>query len=343
MFSPTASDTLEAPDVLLARAFGEALKACGVSAAQIETAVRAASAKHDLIWLGDTGPHAIQNYARALVEATGDAQLGLKVAAAMPAGATGVYEYILLTAPTLRAVHQLHVQYAPLTSDYMSFVLHDEDGLSCVALNPPRGLRVAPMLEDYRLARTVLGMRRALVDAAFQPVRVDFTYPAPSSPKVHQDTFGRNVRFRFEQQAARIFLPTSLSDAPLPTSDPPLHAILLKVGRHMLTQNALPTSVASRVRPLLIASLHEGRPGIAPLCRRLAMSERTLRRRLAEEGTSFADLLDQVRASLIRILDSGPELSEKELAAKLGFESTSALRRARKRWREHAPPPLSAL
>ena len=82
-------------------------------------------------------------------------------------------------------------------------------------------------------------------------------------------------------------------------------------------------------------TLHKGqRPCIAP---RLHMSPRTLHRRLEEEGTSFRQVLTEVRRELAARHLSERRLAIGEIAFLLGFSEPSAFHRAFKRWTGHGP------
>lgn len=67
------------------------------------------------------------------------------------------------------------------------------------------------------------------------------------------------------------------------------------------------------------------------------MSARTLRRRLAERGSSYRELLDEARRSLAlqRVLDA--DASFDEIAAALGFNDLSAFYRSFRRWTGNTP------
>jgi len=79
-------------------------------------------------------------------------------------------------------------------------------------------------------------------------------------------------------------------------------------------------------------------PGLAPpqcssqMAKRLAMSERALRRALRNEGTSFRVLQDEFRREATLRLLSSPDLSVTDVALMVGFSEASALHRAFKRW-----------
>jgi AraC-like DNA-binding protein len=70
---------------------------------------------------------------------------------------------------------------------------------------------------------------------------------------------------------------------------------------------------------------------------RLGVSERTLRRRLAGEGTSYQRLLDEVRASLADELIGTGRLSVEEIAVRLGYAEASSFIAAHRRWTGETP------
>ncbi|MCW0232158.1 MAG: helix-turn-helix transcriptional regulator [Ferrovibrio sp.] len=81
-------------------------------------------------------------------------------------------------------------------------------------------------------------------------------------------------------------------------------------------------SLAAKVRRLLETALAE--PWTAPVAaKRLALSEATLRRRLAAEGTSFGDLLTDVRMSYAMLLLQSTEYAVNRIALEVGYESAS--------------------
>ena len=86
-----------------------------------------------------------------------------------------------------------------------------------------------------------------------------------------------------------------------------------------------------------LALQQEGVPTLEQVAKRLATSERTLRRRLEEGGTSFRNLLDETRAELARSYVRDRRLPLTEVAFLLGFSEPSAFHRAFKRWTDTTP------
>jgi AraC-like DNA-binding protein len=73
------------------------------------------------------------------------------------------------------------------------------------------------------------------------------------------------------------------------------------------------------------------------VARQLQFNRRTLNRRLKEAGTTFQQVLDQVRFELAREMLSGTHLHVAEIAARLGYRVPSAFTRAFRRWSGSSP------
>jgi len=71
--------------------------------------------------------------------------------------------------------------------------------------------------------------------------------------------------------------------------------------------------------------------------RHLHLHRRTLNRRLSEAGTTFRQVLDQVRFELAREMLSDTRLHIAEIAARLGYRTPSAFTRAFRRWSGNSP------
>jgi AraC-like DNA-binding protein len=101
----------------------------------------------------------------------------------------------------------------------------------------------------------------------------------------------------------------------------------------------LPTEAryVDRVRRELGVSLAQGEPSLGQVAKRLAVSERTLHRRLAEEDARFAELLDDARRERALLLLGDPARSGSEIAGLLGYGEPSAFFRAFRRWTGETP------
>ena len=83
--------------------------------------------------------------------------------------------------------------------------------------------------------------------------------------------------------------------------------------------------------------LPQGEPKRDAVAQALCLSQRTLQRRLQEEGTSFQQLLDDTRRELVVQYLAQPNLTLLEIAYLLGFADPSNFFRAFRRWFASTP------
>lgn len=99
----------------------------------------------------------------------------------------------------------------------------------------------------------------------------------------------------------------------------------------------VPKSCAERVEVLLTSTA----PGVVPTIREAAnyldTSERSLRRALAQESATYADLVDQWRCTEALQMMGDGRLRTGEIAEFLGYSNTPSFFRAFKRWTNHTP------
>jgi AraC-like DNA-binding protein len=96
-------------------------------------------------------------------------------------------------------------------------------------------------------------------------------------------------------------------------------------------------SLVQTARSNLTSQLAGGEVGLGTLARSMHMSERTLRRRLSERGTSYQELLDELRSTQARKLVGHGAEPVDQIAQRLGFADTSSFFHAFKRWTGQTP------
>ncbi|WP_121256375.1 AraC family transcriptional regulator [Nocardioides ferulae] len=125
----------------------------------------------------------------------------------------------------------------------------------------------------------------------------------------------------------------------LPLANPQSLALAEQLCRDVVERRRRSSGTASRVRVLVAQRLASGAQA-AEVATALGLSERTLRRRLAAEGTSYQRLLDEVRESLaVELLGTGL-LSVDDVAHRLGYAEASTFIVAFRRWTGQTPGSL---
>ncbi|MGL4967421.1 MAG: AraC family transcriptional regulator [Inquilinus sp.] len=166
------------------------------------------------------------------------------------------------------------------------------------------------------------------------PLRVELTRPDPKSD-AHRAYFGCPIRYKAPRNA--LVLGSADLDRPFPGHNPELLEILTPALASALGELQASTSITEQVKVVLKRSLASGRPELSDVARELGMSERTLQRRITEDGATFRELLVKARQELGRQLLSDPSAEIDEVACLLGYQDTSSFYRAFRDWEGVTP------
>ena len=306
--------------------------------------VEALFAKADLGWFDSGSERAADLLAlsdqfsllwESLALASGDALLGFRVYAPDPLSWLGALGHLMLASPTLRHAADSLMRYMPLVSPVVRATIEPGPERVRVGLNLVGGVRPVP-LQRYDFTWNLLLATLRFVGArpALKPVQVDYAYPAPAQSAAWSAWFGCPVRFGAPANALEFANEDAV--APIPTANPLVAEGLLRLLDERLAK-AERSGFTGRVREILPAMIDGGGALREAVARQLAISERTLQRRLADEGTDFSTLADEVRRDLARHYLGSERISVKHLSYKLGFSSPSAFHRACLRWFGKAP------
>ena len=190
-------------------------------------------------------------------------------------------------------------------------------------------------LADETAIAAFATMTSALVGQELHPLAVNFVNPEPADLRPYLDFFKCPVSFGHGITSVRFSI--DYLRLPIRNSDPALKALLEQQAEAQL--RALPETdrFEEALNQALIRCLHQGEPTLEQVAARLAMSARTLQRRLGERQLNFQALLDRTRAELARRYLADPHLSLADIALLLAFSEQSAFNRAFKRWYGESP------
>lgn len=294
-----------------------------------------------------------------VMHASDDALIGLKVSSPQPLDRSGLMGHILRASPDVRSAIENLVRYTPLVSPAIQSTIEHVSGRVRVGLYLQGRQRNSPQqYYDFVWCMVLRTIQCAAARSDLKPALVTYAFPKPEQPQIAQayaEAFGCPVRFDMPANAME-FDNADLA-APITTARPMAADWALNMlaelaqsqrdwTRRMLakmdqTQRTGPSvSFSSRVQQLLTGMLPKGEPLREDVAKQLRMSERTLQRRLAEEGTNFTKLVDDTRRELAHQYLSKGELSLKKMSFQLGFSEPSAFCRACKRWFGRSPKQL---
>jgi AraC-like DNA-binding protein len=240
-----------------------------------------------------------------------------------------VVGYAMMSSQTLHGALERLVRYLRVISDAAAITL-TEPGAQCrLELELFGSARPVPGARYEFDLLTLLNFCRWIVGRDLTPLSAEFMHAAPSDLRRYAQVFRCPVRFGTPHNGL-LFARADLM-LPLPTANPVLADLHDRfAGEHVERLGAAQTTL--KCRELIIARLPDGEPRREAIAEALCISERTLQRRLLEEGTSFQELLDATRRELAQRYLRQPRTSLYEAAYLLGFSDQGNFTRACKRW-----------
>ncbi len=114
------------------------------------------------------------------------------------------------------------------------------------------------------------------------------------------------------------------------------YATVVELCDRLMDELQLSAGIAGKVRRVLLTNLKRPR-SFGDIASDVNMSERTLRRKLREENTSFRNLVDQLRMEMAIKYLRDTDLSVEAISESLGFSDAANFRQAFRRWTKAAP------
>lgn len=257
------------------------------------------------------------------------ADLGLELGRSLHVSSYGLLGYAALSAATFGDAWRLLLQYPALLGTYFRLEMQVEDEHAWICAS---GYRDAAALEVFNVEMCLASLKLIgdeLLQQQLPLSAAEFTHARPHYVERYADSFPCPLRFDAGRNA--FAFPAELLERRLPLADPVTHGAVLERCRRQNAEFSSRQAWLQRVRQLLAAQLAEP-PGLDNLAQQLHCSSRTLRRRLQELGTSYQNLLDELRFERAKVLLGEQQWPVYRIAELLGFSETASFRHAFQRW-----------
>ncbi|MFI6793749.1 helix-turn-helix domain-containing protein [Nonomuraea sp. NPDC050383] len=257
-------------------------------------------------------------------------------------GALGVWDYLFSVSGTLGDALAACSRHFTAIADPADRLLltPGDDGVTVTYQGPYRDHEQYPLIAEL-VPHMLLQVASSGAGRRLTPLRVRLPNPAPTLSRRHVELY-HTAKIEYEAGDPSITFAEADVRAPLLRADPALAAILDEHAR-LSTAAARPVlSWLDRFHAALETAVADGPPSVELVAHRLAMSPRTLQRRLREEGTTWREELERLRQSRVDRLLRESSLSVESIAARVGFTDPRALRRAIHRWYGHGPAAIRA-
>ena len=268
-----------------------------------------------------------------------DPLFGLHVGADNHYGNLDLLGNLMATANTLEQGIGMLFRYKDLVVPYLDFALYLEGkSVRVSAISKDPTLRfTATRAHNEVVVATMLSIGRSLLGADMPLTSASFLHgqPLPEELERYGAFFQCPLLFSAGQNA--IQFSAELLGSPLPRAYPKYNERLRRSADQVLAGLSRAAGMTGRVVKQLERLLSEHAVSMEAVADALAVTPRTLQRRLQEEGTRFAQLRDQVRHQHACKALRQPRCNMQSLAIELGFSDTANFEHAFKRWQGCAP------
>lgn len=258
--------------------------------------------------------------------------LGLEAGTRYHAATHGIWGFAVISSPTVRAALDIATRFFELSFSFAQ--LHkvsdgDQVTLTFDDRETPDEVRIFLAERDIAAVATV---QRDLLGAVVIADRARLRLPRPAYADRLVEVTGNLPEY--DADLTSITVTAEILDLPLPQANPHTAAICERQCAELVQRRHARLGIAGEVRDLLARrSTITDQEDVA---RELHVSVRTLRRQLADEGTSFRELSSEVGRLLAEeLLATG--LSVEEVAHRLGYSGASAFTHAFRRWHDTTP------
>jgi AraC-like DNA-binding protein len=263
---------------------------------------------------------------RAL-EKTREPALAFHMGTQMRLSSHGFLGFAAMTAGTVRAALDLVTRFANTRTSAIALSLYVEGDTASIVIDERSPL--PPALREFVVIALVVGIWQLGQELTGRPLdgfcECAFREPAYVRGLPHGN------RLRFDRPAHRLVFPAAELEFPLRTADAVATQLAIEQCERELAA-VVDAGLVSRVRALL-----QSQTALTAVAKDLHLSTRTLKRKLAERGTTFSALRDDVLRQRALLLLDNRELSIGEVAHRLGYEELPSFSRAFKKWTGKTP------
>ena len=277
---------------------------------------------------------------------TNDSLLGLHVAAEMDLRDAGILFYLAAASTTVAEALEHLARYAGTANEAVHLEISQHKGETVLAMRPI-GWYDEPwrQFSEFIALAVIRALNRA-TNRDFAPSRVTFAHPRNSGLReIHRIL---RCPAKFAQTTNSWVFPQRVRELPIASGDSHLLHIPEAHADDLLTERRVATGLQGLVENQLLSMLPSGRVQMAAVAQQLGMSERSFKRHLAQEGTTFGEILDRLRNRIaLRYLEDR-RMTLQQIAWLLGYSEIGAFNHAFKRWTGTSPgrvrklPALSA-
>jgi AraC-like DNA-binding protein len=272
---------------------------------------------------------------RKVVELIPDPKLGLKVGKLYNISANGKVAIPAMFCNTFLDAIRMMYRYIELTLSFFQYELNVKGDVACMQMRElidfgeiRRFVCEREIVSIFLMSGGILGVPLALRE-------IRLAYPRPEYASYYQETFHCPVTFDAEEH--QVLFERSYLFRPLPMANTLAKDAYEKECRRVYCRMNEQGTTLDRIRQELLYQEEEGFPSLEQLSRRLNVSPRTLRRHLTAEGTSYKNLIAEIRKKKAIDLLNTTNFPIEKIATELGYSDVPNFYHAFKSWTGKTP------
>lgn len=241
----------------------------------------------------------------------------------------GALGFALISSLNLRDAYEVGLKYVQLTFAFCDITLRDKGDFTHIILDAeelPEGVRQFVVERD---SACIVTLQRDLFNRVSPLESMEFSFAAPASSAPYESFYG--VTPAFERPCNAMILNRRMLLEKMPQASEFARRAAEQQCEQLLNERLLRGGLSAKVRQHL-ASRAMDMPSMEAVATALNTIPRTLRRRLLNENTTFAELRDEVRQALAKEYLSLPGLSVEQVSERLGYAGPTSFINAYKRW-----------
>lgn len=278
--------------------------------------------------------HHMQAIIRNSQQLVNEPDLGLQYGKRLNASTHGILGFALMNASSLSEMVQIWLRYHSINHPGLQLGYRVDSGIAVLGADIMNNDNSTHIFAKEVLFASVYSTLSFVLNERPGWTEFWFDYPEPAYADKYAEVF--NAMPRFGQSQCQMRAPAQYLDRPLPAGNPASAKAYQQQCAEMLRTMRQRQGVAQKVQKLLLER-SASFPKIAEIASLLLMSERTLRRRLDSEGTSFQEVYNDVRHRLATEYLRTTSLGVADISELLGFADPSNFRRAFIQWSGQSP------
>jgi AraC-like DNA-binding protein len=265
---------------------------------------------------------------------TGDECFGLHMGEFAEAGSWSILGYMMMNCENLGQAFEKAGRYSRIIGNLIeAAAVFQFNKVKFIFFTPPH----APLMTRHCYESTLsssVRMLRTLSGKEIHPVQVGFSYPEPQDRAEYDRVFQCPVLF--DQKDTFMVLETKIAKIPVLLSNPALLEHFELYAQEFIAKLEHTDEYTRAVTRIILANLDDMDLSIRKISKEMALSVRTLQKRLEDEGVVFSELLRMIREKLAKQYLT-ENYTVEQITYMLGFSEPSVFRKAFKKWAGMTP------